>query len=476
MPPDGQFDYFISYAHADDKVMPGAQRGWVSIFMDGLETLVQQKTGVRNLRPWTDRSELSASDELDQQIKDALNSAKVLIVILSPSYFTSSYCRMERNFFCHAHPDYKNRIVVVELDQIPDEQYDEMPFPRRKALQFWALKENKWTRQLGHPEPNPQRDGDYYERVHDSAAEVAEKLKQLRSPQPLPPGPEAPALSVVHGREEVAIAEVTDDQRQRAERLVRRLQDAGTPYRLIDSRGKSTADFVQAIDDDLRRSAHFVQLLGAYPGRNDPDAPKGYVYLQYDRALRQAPELTIHQWRDPDLSLAGLDFSYQPLLEGKDVRAFDVFQEDLVRKLMSSPAAPRASGGDAHASAQKHVFLNYDERDAGVARELIEQIPGDVLPPPPADTDQEYREAVQQQLIDCDDLLIVFGESGDKWVYAQINSFVKIKHKRTKDLKQLVVVRTPPPTRELPPMKVAGLKVVDWATGKLLSELGVSFS
>ena len=25
---------------------------------------------------------------------------------------------------------------------------------------------------------------------------------------------------------------------------------------------------------------------------------------------------------DPDLSLAGLDFSYQPLLEGKDVRAY----------------------------------------------------------------------------------------------------------------------------------------------------------
>jgi hypothetical protein len=43
--PGCQHDIFVSYAHVDNQVIPGAERGWISTLSKGVEKRLDQKLG-----------------------------------------------------------------------------------------------------------------------------------------------------------------------------------------------------------------------------------------------------------------------------------------------------------------------------------------------------------------------------------------------------------------------------------------------
>ena len=292
---------------------------------------------------------------------------------------------------------------------------------------------------------------------------------------PVAPVPAAVAVS----NTSVVVAEVTEDLDKRREQVIWRLKDAGHPHTLIDSYGLSTEEFVSQIDTQLAGASHFVQLLGTHAGRARPGAPNGFSRLQYDRAQARADKTQIMQWRDPLIDPKTFDdLQFRDLLEMPTVQAvsFDKFKETFFAGLRAPVSAPVASI-EADPTGQKHIFVNYDERDAKFAETIFNDLDSDLMAfgPPPADTDEEYREKVQEELTSCDGMMILFGDSGSKWVHARLAEFSKVIPKRKSMLKNLFVLRTAH-DQSLPPVRLPGLKVIDWQEGKSLQELGVTFS
>jgi len=91
-------DVFVSYAHGDDDppLTPDG-RGWVAHFRDHLGNGVRARLGL-DPKIWIDKRDLRPDVDFDKEIHDQLDAA-VLILVASPTYVTSDYCRKERNAF-----------------------------------------------------------------------------------------------------------------------------------------------------------------------------------------------------------------------------------------------------------------------------------------------------------------------------------------------------------------------------------------
>ena len=95
--PGFKHDIFISYAHRDDAPITPNGWGWVRHFAKRLEDEVSQHLG-RQPSIWIDTRDLDSYVDFDKQIHDDLDAA-LLIVIATPKYSRSDYCRNERAVF-----------------------------------------------------------------------------------------------------------------------------------------------------------------------------------------------------------------------------------------------------------------------------------------------------------------------------------------------------------------------------------------
>lgn len=86
------FGLFCSYAHGDN------DDGWVDTFVDNLSRICRKLTGV-SPAIFMDRESLVTSDVWERKIRKALDSSRLLIAILSPSYVRSEWCRKEWEAF-----------------------------------------------------------------------------------------------------------------------------------------------------------------------------------------------------------------------------------------------------------------------------------------------------------------------------------------------------------------------------------------
>lgn len=86
------FDLFCSYAHGDN------DEGWVNSFVDSLTKVCRKLTGVAP-QVFVDRESLLTSDVWETKIRGALDSSRLLVAIVSPSYVRSEWCKKEWEAF-----------------------------------------------------------------------------------------------------------------------------------------------------------------------------------------------------------------------------------------------------------------------------------------------------------------------------------------------------------------------------------------
>jgi hypothetical protein len=81
---------------------------------------------------------------------------------------------------------------------------------------------------------------------------------------------------------------------------------------------------------------------------------------------------------------------------------------------------------------------------------------------------RELREAIENNLLECDGLFIVQGENTE-WVWEQLQLFRKLRQRRTKEARMLVVVQASEHPVELRGINLAGLRTIrmDDVTGVL---------
>ena len=86
---------FMSYARFDDQ----HDAGWLTRFREGLSTEVQAQTGNHNFKIFQDRKDILWGQNFQQRIDDVLLTVPLLLVIITPSFFSSPACLDEVSKF-----------------------------------------------------------------------------------------------------------------------------------------------------------------------------------------------------------------------------------------------------------------------------------------------------------------------------------------------------------------------------------------
>lgn len=97
----------MSYAHFDDE----HDNGQLSKLRERLSGEVRMQTGY-DFRIFQDRNDIEWGDNWEKRINQALDAATLLLVIITPNFFGSSYCKKEVASF-HAREEALHRCDLI---------------------------------------------------------------------------------------------------------------------------------------------------------------------------------------------------------------------------------------------------------------------------------------------------------------------------------------------------------------------------
>jgi hypothetical protein len=111
VPPMRTFNGFFSYAHFDAKASPSL----IEALTTKLETLVTAKLINADLSIFYDATRLHTGDRWDPTIDKALRQSDILILLFTPSWLQSEYCRKELLVFEEVERSYGGGGYVVPI-------------------------------------------------------------------------------------------------------------------------------------------------------------------------------------------------------------------------------------------------------------------------------------------------------------------------------------------------------------------------
>ncbi len=458
--PHYDYDIFVSYAHVDDEPLAGADKGWISTLISCVKTRLAQILGRSDAYSlWMDH-ELASHVKITPQIMDTLSRTATLIIVLSPGYVASEWCKREKDTFLNLVKECGgSRVFVVERDMV-EEHERPSELSDLKGFKFWRRdREGKPPRILGSPKPEYPADREYYNLVDDLSHELATELRSLK----VAAGPTDTAVTETTHPEQptVFLAQVTDDLETERNNVKRYLKQVGinvlpdTWYRQEPNAFRETAQ------RDLAACELFVQLLSGVGGRKPPDLPQGYVKLQI--GLARTAGIPVLQWRSPALELANVEEEeHRAILDGNTVRAeaIEDFKREIRSRLLEKPAPePKLSA---------FVFVNMETPDRPLAEEVcsvLDAYGADYVLPVESDNPAENRRDLEQNLLTCDGVIVIYGASTVTWVRRQLLECRKILVGRERPLRAFAVIEGPPQEKDRLDLKIHNLQFINCRHG-----------
>lgn len=453
-------DLFVSYAHVDNVPLPGAQEGWITTLVTALKTMVTRKLGrPENFSLWMD-PKLDGNEPLSAEIVRSVAEAATMLMIYSPAYRASEWCKREMNSFLKVAGGIGPRLFVVERDR--EEREPEISDLR--GYRFWVEDQiSGRTRTVGEPVPQPDERA-YYDVLGDLAEDLTRELRRLRDANQ---APKAPAPGAAGAGPSVFLAEVTEDlepQRDEVRRYLEQQHIRVLPGQTFFSRATAEA-FTGEVDRDLAECALFVQLLSGVAGRRPPDAQRTFVQLQLDRA--RAGSKPVMQWRPVSLDVNSIaDAEHAALIRGATVLAvgLEEFKMEILSRLRAAAEAPTGRAIDGG----RLVFVNAEPHDLPFARDLGRFIKtvglASVLPLSAGDP-AELRKDLEQNLLECDKLMIVYGATTPGWVREQLRYARKVISRRERELQGWAIYTGPPPEKDPLGFELPNMRTIDGSAG-----------
>jgi hypothetical protein len=484
--PSYAHDLFVSYAWVDDRTdsKDDDDKGWVSSLVEQLRIRVEELLGrIDSVSIWQD-DQLAKNVDFDRAITTTLGETAMLLVIFSPGYLASDWCRRERDTFLRWMRDRLesgSRLFLVHRDMIdgslPEEFGKPNEFKNLIGYQFW-VEENRRSRPL---ERYRKSDEDVYRsKLNELAWDIAIELKRLKeqateqaTQAPTPPSvsisapaaPPALILSATAGAAAtICLAEVTDDLRPHRKKLQRHLDQLGVPCVSIHAstlRDKDPDALQSAMDAILAESKIFVQLLSALPGAPITDSAQSLVAFQHGRAV--ALGKTVLQWRDPSITGASWNESkienaedfevdleaHGRLLFGATVQAVNLedFKRNVVELAQREISLPKDTDPGM-------IFVNFNgqTRDAEFAGDLcgyLEQKGFGVIKPLDSPDPDARRCDFTNSVRTCSGLIVVYGDEEAKdWTRFQLGEIYKLFCVHRKPLYALALCAGPPANKD----------------------------
>lgn len=223
-------DIFVSYAHVDNDPMPGVERGWVTLFVEGLKKSLAREIGRRDgFDLWMDY-ELRGNARVTSEIAQIVGGARTLLLFLSKGYLESQWCARELEVFLSRAEAIEGRIFVVSLsptDDVPAALAD------LKKYVLWEADEAGQVRTLGDPQPDPMERA-YYDRLRELGRDLAAMLGNAK--RVALPAVDDKLIFVSGGLEDIGLLRST------AEQLARRGMSYSLPIAATEGMEPATID------------------------------------------------------------------------------------------------------------------------------------------------------------------------------------------------------------------------------------------
>ncbi len=454
-----EWDIFISYARADD-VAVASEKGWVERLYEELSKLLPQQLGGGNPTIFFDRNSSASNHQLDRLVTAARNAA-VFLAIASDSYAGRDWTRKELDAFV-AHNRWNDgdetRLFAVECREPENRARFPHPLDNAMARPMW--------KRLGKTTlPLQPEDREYSDHLYLLVDEIARKLREIRADEgrraassaaaSMPPtarhsgersGGRPEGHSERHPKGHgVLLAQVTEDLDDQREQVLAYLAQYEIPVLAAEGYPQGGDAFRAAFAADLERADLFVQLLGGRTGRKPRDLPEGYT--QFQAAAAAAKGIEIMQWRSPELRLDAItDAGHRALLGGEHVIADSL--EGFKAAVRKAQARKAASPAEARRStSSSFVFIDAAEDDLEAARLIAEELKREsfgaalpILEGPPT----ELRADLEENIINCRALIVVYGQTTPLWVRGHLRLYNKLKESRTEPPRVLELWIEPP--------------------------------
>lgn len=479
-------DIFVSYAHVDDEPFRRGEKGWVTTLIDGLRKRLAQKLGTRDgFDLWMD-NRLAGYEPVTPQLLQKVRQSATLVVIWSPAYLASAWCRRERDTFLGVVDERRGRrVFLVEREPLdiakrPPELADLSEF------RFWVRdREGKAARILGFPQPSYD-DLEYFNRLEDLVSDIVDELMRMRSEpssvapvasslhdratRPFPHLSDNPQVLVAPAGATVFLAQVTDDLDSQRNAVKRYLNQHGISVVPAIWYSQEPNAFRKAMARDFATADAFVQLLSGTGGKKPVDLPQGYPCYQWELAQELGGPVgkPVLQWRDPVLDIELVeDADHRRFLLAPTVRAEPIedFKREVCRRLLEQPMpAP------ANMNMNVCVFVDMDAVDRPLADQVVEVLDNwgvghskPILDEVSCDP-EEVRKDLELNLATCDALIIVYGSASAIWVRRQLNLCRKTLATRPM-LPALAVFEGPPEEKVQLDMKLPKMAVLNCRQG-----------
>ncbi|MEY9360906.1 hypothetical protein ABH994_003627 [Bradyrhizobium yuanmingense] len=430
---------FISYARDDDRVRPGSTdlKGFVT-FLDDSIRYEFTELGPQRPKIWRDTRRIVDGAQFTPDIEDALKQASLLLVVLSPNWMASEWCKRELEIFAkyHGPEGIRERIVVVAKRHVDRERWPSL-LQGQTGFRFYARNED--------PE-DVAPDREFFDRGEPQDARYWDKLKELaaflvkRSPRPPPP----PSYAST-GRT-IFVAKPASDMRQAYDRVVSELVKRG--YTVVPN---VTEDIplesaVDVIDAALSQAETSIHLLGERRGAAPEDQPP-MMKLQLARAAFRAEndiDRKFHRvvWapavftpqshpdrvereinRHPlDVLIKSDRLLATDKVEGDSLSKFvDFLHQHLIATTPTRPFDHKifASGNGTH------LFLYHSREDSSYALTLAQALQQRQLEawlPAIDGPETEIKSFNSKQLADCDGVILCWATASEVWVRAQASA------------------------------------------------------
>lgn len=379
-------DVFVSYARYDD------YQQWVTQFVEDLRNEVRVQCG-EEVKFWKDDDDLEGRNLHAEIIEEVKNSA-LLLVVLSPSYLNSDWCREERaHFFRNAGKKgqaQRRTLLVFTHDiartKLPQDFFD------IHAYHFFQ-KEGQKCKRLGNPFMEETASA-YWNAMISLTSDIGDEIALRNRRQT--------------GRK-VFLAETDSLPSQRVE-VSRRLRQED--YEVLPTDSYEPDGRVSAVEADLKGCALFVQLLGEHGKTLDRQ--------QWEAAQRS--KVRSLRWIPKDLNLDNVtDPEHRRMLSGPNIRRTSL--EDFKSEIISC---------------LKGCFPQFDPADLEKNSVLIRTAPRDKM------LAEQAREALKRKnikssvligegslagpnvdLVKLGGLMVIFGEERD-WASRQLDELCEM--------------------------------------------------
>ncbi len=263
-------DVFISYAHVDAPD-PYHPESWMDRFDAALQIQLEQRLNKLAFSMWRDDRRLMPNFEFDEEIAQSIDSSAVLLVLLSPGYVDSPYCRMELERFVKTAKasslglkvDSGSRIFLVKLDELRPDQAQPPVLQTMDGVQLFERDKKNLPRRL--------RDGDLYQEAVDRlAVQLATFLMQMKQATPTRKVSTRPVAGLTPGSggpTTVFLGHATSDLEEQREQLAETLTQYGvTVLPDIDPAGLDLDSLTDAIAKHCSAATISFHLTGRRHG------------------------------------------------------------------------------------------------------------------------------------------------------------------------------------------------------------------